>query len=159
MRFIAAPALSLVLLSACSGGGGTSAATADVRPVLEELPPSPFNPRPGVQQAVLPEVRLGLPAACFRLGPAVFTMSRQNVASASAVQGPNGWTVQIALTPKAAIEFDDAVGHYRGQQVAVVSGNRVLSAPTINALHFNGRAEVTGVDASEAHRLAAGLHA
>jgi preprotein translocase subunit SecD len=130
-----------------------------MRPVVEELPPAPCSSQPGVPQAVLPEVRLGLPAACFRLGPVVFTMSRKNVASASAVQGPNGWTVQIALTPKAAIEFDDAVGRYRGQQVALVSGNRVLAAPQINALHFNGRAEVSGLDAGEARRLAAGLHA
>jgi preprotein translocase subunit SecD len=103
-------------------------------------------------------MRLGLPTACFRLGASVFTMSRENVVSATAVQGNSGWAVDIGLTPKAAIQFDDAVGRFRGQRVAVVNGDRVLSAPTIEAFHFNGRAEVTGLDKSGAQHLAAGLH-
>ena len=52
--------------------------------------------------------------------------------------------VDIVLSQEAARVFDDFAAAHLGERFAIVRDGLVLSAPTINATSFNGRAQISG---------------
>lgn len=128
--------------------------TLQLRPVLETLNscdapsqnPSPTDP------ATLPDKDGG---RCLRLGPAGVTITKAKV---EAVHGLNGMVdVNLELSATDARRFDELAAANYQHQVAVVMFGHVLSAPMINAMQFNGRAQISGVTAAEAGRIIAAL--
>jgi preprotein translocase subunit SecD len=62
--------------------------------------------------------------------------------------------VDVWLTPAAAATFDDYAETHFGQQFAIVLDGTVLSAPSIQAREFGGRAQISGgFDAGAQSRL------
>jgi len=90
--------------------------------------------------------------AIFLLGPAELT--------GEVVAGASGdfrgqWLVDVELTAEGADAFDAMAAQYFGQQIAIVLDGVVESAPTINAVEFDGIAVISGsFDEAEAKDLA-----
>jgi preprotein translocase subunit SecD len=108
----------------------------------------PFTPAdqvtPGAA-AVLPQSAPGADQvdAKVEVGPAELDGSSVADATALAPQsGFDSWTVSIRFQQVAA--FDKLATRYYQQQVAIVVDGVVISAPTINAQSFGGKAEISG---------------
>lgn len=72
----------------------------------------------------------------------------------------NGWSVTIDMTPEGGAAFDGLAASIVGEQLAIVSGGVVWSAPTVQQSNFGGMALITGdfeqADADRLARLVAG---
>jgi preprotein translocase subunit SecD len=76
-------------------------------------------------------------------GPALF--GRAGIAEVQASTNQAGQpAIDIGLTASAAITFDNYAESHFGQQFAIVLDGMVLSAPTIQARSFGGRAQISG---------------
>ena len=154
-------AASVVTLAACSSsgesgsaGGKTSAkssARLTFRPVIELLAPSgspPTTPRNQESRTGVVVMASRSPSgqivARYELGPVV--LDGTIVKSAKALQNSvtGQWRVDFSMTQSGSVAFDGMAAKEYGQLVAIVLDDDVISAPQINATHFQGSAQVTG---------------
>ncbi len=80
----------------------------------------------------------------FSLGPALLTGEVVRTARAAFDQGSGRWYVQLFLTGKGSPSFDAMAAANRGKQIAIVLDGIVESAPTIDAVSFQGKPTITG---------------
>jgi preprotein translocase subunit SecD len=79
-------------------------------------------------------------------------------AAVSAHRGPDGdVVVDFVLDPPDAAAFDRVAADNYQRQVALVMFGQVQSAPTINALQFNGRGQISGMSLEQAANAKAAL--
>ncbi len=91
----------------------------------------------------------------FQLGPSLLTGEVVRTASARFSQEQGRWYVQLFLTSKGSPSFDAMAAANRGQRIAIVLDGVVESAPTIDAVSFDGKPTITGdFKESEARDLA-----
>jgi preprotein translocase subunit SecD len=92
----------------------------------------------------------------YLLGPSV--LDGAAVRSASAVNGPSGWTVQLEFTDAAGQTWAEFTGAHVGEQAAFTLDTRVLSAPTIQEAITGGSTQIAGVfTEQQAQELASSL--
>jgi hypothetical protein len=119
-----------------------------VHPGTCSTPPS--DPTPDAA-ATLP----GHGGLCYDLAPAQLTVAH---AAVSAHRGPGGdVVVDFVLDPPDAAAFDRVATDNYQHQVALVMFGQVQSAPTINALQFNGRGQISGMSLEQAANVRAAL--
>lgn len=110
----------------------------------------PTDPTPGAA-GTLP----GHGGLCYDLAPAQLTVAH---AAVSAHRGPDGdVVVDFVLDPPDAAAFDRVAADNYQRQVALVMFGQVQSAPTINALQFNGRGQISGMSLEQAANAKAAL--
>jgi preprotein translocase subunit SecD len=106
----------------------------------------------GGSEVVLPErPATGQPGGWLRLGPALADGTIIAAASA-ATDGGGGWQIDFELTPTGSTAFDRIAARcYQASdaacptgRLAIVVDSQVESAPTINAVSFGGRGQITG---------------
>ncbi|HUR78725.1 MAG TPA: protein translocase subunit SecD [Acidimicrobiales bacterium] len=91
----------------------------------------------------------------LQLGPALLTGEVVRTARAAFSQDRNEWYVQLFLTGKGSPAFDAMAAANQGKQIAIVLDGVVQSAPTIQAVSFDGKPTITGTfSQSEAKDLA-----
>jgi preprotein translocase subunit SecD len=120
---------------------------ADTTPVGEDRP----------EDTVILSTKRNDPTANrYLLGPAEIQGAVVETANAAA---PNGaWEVDLTLNDSGAIKWDAMAEKYFEQRIAIVLDGEVVSAPSINAKRFGGRAQITGeFDEKEAKGLATAL--
>lgn len=117
--------------------------------------PSPDPTRP----ATLPTVHRTDPSApgCLALGPAALTIISVRSAVDMAHPSTHVPSLDLSLTSTDAAAFDAVAARYFQRQVALVMFGRVLAAPTIDATHFGGTVQVTGLSSAAMRDVAAGL--
>ncbi|QSR28098.1 hypothetical protein CFH99_20980 [Nocardioides aromaticivorans] len=173
-RGIIATAVGTLLLlgqTACSGGedstdddgdgdrGPTSSTAGDQEPaqfrkVVAAGDPSACTTSPTTQPA--PDsttTACDLEGVAHQLGPAELV---GGVDRAEAAEGPDGgWLITIDLDTEAAATFADLTTELSGtgQQVAIVSGGTIVSAPTIQTPITDGRVQITGPEISQVEAL------
>lgn len=108
------------------------------------------DPAPG-EAATLP----GHGGVCYDLAPAQLTVTHAGV---SADRRPGGdVVVDFVLDPPDAAAFDRVATENYQRQVALVMFGQVQSAPTINAMQFNGRGQISGMSLEQAANVKAAL--
>jgi preprotein translocase subunit SecD len=80
----------------------------------------------------------------FQLGPALLTGEVVRTARGAFSQDQGRWYVQLYLTSKGSPAFDAMAAAHKGEQIAIVLDGVVKSAPTIDAVSFNGKPTITG---------------
>lgn len=80
----------------------------------------------------------------MQLAPAVLTGEVVKTANAAFDQSNNTWYVQLQLTSKGSPQFDAMAAANKDKQVAIVLDGVIKSAPTIQAVSFNGKPTITG---------------
>jgi preprotein translocase subunit SecD len=80
----------------------------------------------------------------FQLGPALLTGEVVRTARGAFSQDQGRWYVQLYLTSKGSPQFDAMAAAHKGEQIAIVLDGVVQSAPTIDAVSFNGKPTITG---------------
>ena len=155
------------------------ATTTIVGPVIPPTaPPAPTVDLPGdlskttslddndaTKTVVLPDSERSPTASRYILGPAELKGDVVKDASVEAPTGTQGWSVNIEFNAKGSKQWDDMARKYycpsggsNCTRVAVELDGVVLSAPTINAQEFNGRAQISGAfTGSKARDLATAL--
>lgn len=84
-------------------------------------------------------------------------VSNEDVASAAAVNGPTGFTVEVQLLPGGADRLRQASGAHAGRPVAILLEGRVAMAPTVRS-PMGDSAVITGqLTEIEARRIADGV--
>jgi preprotein translocase subunit SecD len=114
---------------------------------------------------VLPNLTRSKTARRYILGPAELKGNVVSDASAQPPQGVGSWMVDIEFNKAGSKQWDDMARKYycpdggaNCTRVAVELDGVVLSAPTINAQEFNGRAQISGsFTSSSARNLATSL--
>lgn len=111
------------------------------------------------QTVILPSGARTKTAPRYILGPAELKGDVVSDATVEAPTGTSGWTVNIEFNGKGSKLWDDmarkyycADGSASCTRVAVELDGVVLSAPTINAQEFNGRAQISGSFTSRSAR-------
>ena len=150
----------LVTLAGCTSGrvGGepkraepTVSGPIDLRRPLElsgVVEPNPAQPS-GTQ---LPDPDGGV----LTLDPPFLTVERLEAAEIQFQEYDGHWAVQLTLTEDDAITFGDWTREHVGKRAAVVSNERVIFAPTIQAAIPGGELLITGqYDQEEAGDLLA----
>jgi hypothetical protein len=137
-------------ISAAQGGGVELAVTdADLiglltnsgriefREVFQQLPADGENPSGA--ETVLRDAE----ANRYVLGDPL--NETQIVESAVAEVGQNGgWEITVEFTQEGGPVFDEIAARVIGRQLAIVTDQKVLSAPTINSREFRGTAVISG---------------
>lgn len=133
---------------------GTPAEPVQFRRVLEQT--TDACPDPAVQPDPAAEaVACDSDGVAYRLAPADIVGGVDDAEAATGQDG--GWTVNIELDDEATTAFADLTGDLAAteSQVALVSGGRVVAAPTIQGSITDGRVQIYGdFDRSEAEALA-----
>jgi preprotein translocase subunit SecD len=114
---------------------------------------------------VLPNLTRSKTARRYILGPAELKGNVVSDASAQPPQGVGSWMVDIEFNKAGSKQWDDMARKYycpdggaNCTRVAVELDGVVLSAPTINAQEFNGRAQISGsFTSASARNLATSL--
>lgn len=84
-------------------------------------------------------------------------VSNEDVASATALDGPAGFTVEVRLLPSGADRLRQATGGHVGRPVAIALDGRVVMAPTVRS-PIGDSAVITGqLTETEARRIADGV--
>lgn len=111
---------------------------------------------------ILPNLRRDSTASRYILGPAELKGDVVSDANAAPPQGIGSWMVDIDFNSKGSKQWDDMARKYycpsggsNCTRVAVELDGVVLSAPTINAQEFNGRAQISGSFTSTSARALA----
>ena len=135
------------------------------RAVLQLLPVTgnpPTTPPAAVSQtanAVLVATDpTGRVTARYEVGPVLLNGSIIRHAEAVRTQVTGQWEVILTMTQRGSAAFDAmALAEYQ-RLVAIVLDDHVLSAPQVNAQHFNGTAQITGDFTSGSARRLAAIH-
>lgn len=155
-----------------SGGVATTTAKPGASPTTTAAPLA--TPAPGSFPTTLATTKLGeddpektviLPskrndptARRYLLGPAEIKGAVVDTASARIDTNTSDWTVDLQLNSLGSPLWDAMATKYFGQRIAIVLDGEVVSAPSINAREFRGRATISGsFTASEAKGLATAL--
>jgi preprotein translocase subunit SecD len=117
------------------GGGAKSAGPLEIRPVTSTKPGACPSGGPGVTGDDSGTT------ACFRLGAG---MTVTKVAEARAQQGTGGWQIEVGLNPQDATRFAALTRKYQHHRLALVTGGKVLSAPTVFEPIVGGRVQIAG---------------
>ncbi|MBM7516666.1 SecDF P1 head subdomain-containing protein [Nocardioides nitrophenolicus] len=123
-------------------GGAPPADPVQFRRVLamtEDTSPDPVQPDPAAEAVAC------APEAGYRLAPAEIVGGVED-AEVQQGQGRPAWSIMIELDDDAAATFADLTRELNGtgQQLAVVLGGRVLTAPVIQAVITDGRVSIAG---------------
>ena len=78
----------------------------------------------------------------FVLDPAFLTGTEADTVAAALENGQ--WVLNLAFKAEGARIFGDFTGQNVNEQVAIVVGDRVLSAPSIQSAILDGRVQITG---------------
>jgi preprotein translocase subunit SecD len=145
----AAWALVLPRLTHSAGGGAKPASPLEIRPVTSTKPGACPSGGPGVNGA-----DVGGPT-CFQLGTG---MTVAKVAEARAESGTGGWLVDISLNTQDATRFTALTRKYQNHRLALVTGGKVVSAPTVREPIAGGRVQIAGnLTGDEAKKIARSL--
>jgi preprotein translocase subunit SecD len=107
------------------------------------------------ETVLLPQKEKGKEVQRFQLGPALLTGKVVRTARAAFAQDRGEWYVQLFLTRGGSPQFDAMAAANKGKQIAIVLDGVVQSAPTINAVSFDGKPTITGTfSQGEAKNLA-----
>jgi preprotein translocase subunit SecD len=149
--------------------GPTTVPVAPPTPALD-LPSdiskmTPLEDNDATKTVILPNQVRSSKATRYILGPAELKGDVVSGANATPPQGVGSWQVDIEFNSKGSKQWDDMARKYYcpsgGQnctRVAVELDGVVLSAPTINAQEFNGRAQISGsFTSTSARELATAL--
>jgi preprotein translocase subunit SecD len=165
-------AATLVLaLAACGGGddgddsddsergdGGTPAEPVQFRRVLEQT--TDACPDPAVQPDPAAEaIACDDEGTAHRLAPAEIVGGVDDAEAAMSPDG-GGWTVAVELDDEATTTFEAITRELVGtqQQVAIVTGGRIVTAPVIQSAITDGKVQIAGdLDRDEAEALADAL--
>ena len=94
---------------------------------------------------------------CYRLGEGM-TVHQVRDASAEYEKRVGGWQVNLRLNDADTRAFADLTRRYAGRRLAIVSGDRVISAPTVTQPIVGGALVITGdLTRDEAEKLARSL--
>jgi preprotein translocase subunit SecD len=126
---------------------------------------TPLEDNDATKTVILPNQVRSSKASRYILGPAELKGDVVSDANAAPPQGVGSWQVDIQFNKKGSKQWDDMARKYfcpsGGQnctRVAVELDGVVLSAPTINAQEFNGRAQISGsFTSTSARELATAL--
>jgi preprotein translocase subunit SecD len=126
---------------------------------------TPLEDNDATKTVILPNQVRSSKASRYILGPAELKGDVVSDANAAPPQGVGSWQVDIQFNKKGSKQWDDMARKYYcpsgGQnctRVAVELDGVVLSAPTINAQEFNGRAQISGsFTSTSARELATAL--
>ncbi|SDC18631.1 SecDF P1 head subdomain-containing protein [Actinokineospora iranica] len=157
----------LVVLAGCSGQTSGDSAPGDapglgsgpvqarvaveLRPVL-----SVAEPEPGVSTAPKPDVLVGPDGAVYTLAPSIGDFTRlENVVAEDMRENGGGWVVTIRLPSDSARVFADWTSAHVDERLAIVVGDKLISAPTIMSPITGGTVQIAGdFTEQEAKRLA-----
>lgn len=107
---------------------------------------------------ILPGKRNDPTSRRYLLGPAEIKGAVVDTATARIDTNTSDWTVDLQLNSIGSPQWDAMAAKYFGQRIAIVLDGEVVSAPSINARKFDGRATISGAfTASEAKGLATAL--
>jgi len=85
-------------------------------------------------------------------------ISGNHVKSAFASYGQQGWEVNLTLDDAGAKMFDDIAAQHYHEQLAILLDGVIISAPSLNAQYYGGRASISGhYDEKGARDLASAL--
>ena len=146
-------ATAVLALTACSdddpgpvrdAGTRVPAEPVQVRRVLE---PSTAPCPPSVAQPAADEVAVACDAdgAAYRLAAAEIVGGVDDAEAARSPDG-TGWSVTVVLDDAASTTFEGITRELVGteQQLAIVSGGTIVSAPVIQSAITDGRVQITG---------------
>jgi preprotein translocase subunit SecD len=126
---------------------------------------TPIEDNEADKTVILPNLVRSKTASRYILGPAELKGDVVSDANAAPPQGVGSWQVDIEFNKKGSKQWDDMARKYycpnggsNCTRVAVELDGVVLSAPTINAQEFNGRAQISGsFTSTSARELATAL--
>lgn len=85
-------------------------------------------------------------------------VSGDHVTQAHAYYDQQGYGVNLQLDSEGAKRFDEVAAQHVNEQLAILLDGEVISAPTLQTTHFNGRAQISGnFSEKEARELASSL--
>ena len=107
---------------------------------------------------ILPGKRNDPTSPRYLLGPAEIKGAVVDTATARIDTNTSDWIVDLQLNSVGSPQWDAMASKYFGQRIAIVLDGEVVSAPSINARKFDGRATISGAfTSSEAKGLATAL--
>ncbi|MEM9608152.1 MAG: hypothetical protein AAGA99_12075 [Actinomycetota bacterium] len=142
---------------------GTADADLEFRVVLESGPADDPDfgadlPLLGDAGAATADEVLAIDATgelAYVLGPVELDGSIIAQTQALVLQPDFGWTIALDLTDEGGAAFDALAARVAGEQLAIVTGGVVRSAPAIQGGNFGGTLSITGdFDQAEADELA-----
>jgi preprotein translocase subunit SecD len=84
--------------------------------------------------------------------------SDKDIQSAFYFKDDQGGGISMTLFPESAKRFDDAIKDLRGHRLAIIVDDNLISAPTLQTTHLNGRVQITGnFSEEEAKKIASNL--